>query len=226
MTRNQIEYWGLKENKRHNQVSEGEINRHNVATERIDLGKLQETNRHNVVTENETHRHNVRTEDQTDRQLDETQRHNLATEGLTGTSLNIEAGKLSETIRHNQATENISDRNLSISAGVLGETERHNLVSEEQNYMRIDAQNTYDLARADLTEVQTTWEGLKNSQHVKLTDAQIRQIDQMIAQSEAQIDLINQQITNGKYTNALGVANTVIKGLDSIAHMVDALIPG
>ena len=58
MTTNQINYWKLEEDKRHNKASEGETARHNVVTERqkdrdIDISRasLAETARHNVVNE-------------------------------------------------------------------------------------------------------------------------------------------------------------------------------
>lgn len=41
MTANQIAYAGIEEEKRHNQISEGELNRHNVATESLDQQKVE-----------------------------------------------------------------------------------------------------------------------------------------------------------------------------------------
>lgn len=107
MTANQINYWNLQENKRHNLVSEGtekdklsESKRHNVAGEQLESGKLYESQRHNVATENislgslfESSRHNKATES-------ELQRHNVALE-------TVDSGKLQESQRHNRYQEKL-----------------------------------------------------------------------------------------------------------------------
>lgn len=69
----------LVEKYRHNVASETETGRHNVATERIDLGKLGESIRHNQVSESIENRKN----DLTQSSILETGRHNTATEELT-----------------------------------------------------------------------------------------------------------------------------------------------
>lgn len=116
MTQNQIKYWELKENKRHNIATEKEAGRHNIETEDISRGELFEKSRHNGVTETndllsigETQRHNVAYEG-------ETARHNLAQEDLSFKSL-------AENVRHNKAGENIQ-------AAQVGELARHNVASE------------------------------------------------------------------------------------------------
>lgn len=66
MTANQIAYWNLQEQKRSNQVREGETMRHNLTTEsetaRDNVFKNRESRRANLAKERETERHNVATE--------------------------------------------------------------------------------------------------------------------------------------------------------------------
>lgn len=118
MTHNQIEYWNLQENKRHNLASEGETNRHNVSTESetyrhnvqseaTEIGKLNESVRHNMATEYETNRHNVSSENLGFAQLAETRRHNTATESLESMKNQVLKDNLAETVRHNKVSEHI-----------------------------------------------------------------------------------------------------------------------
>lgn len=51
MTNNQINYWRLQEDARHNVVSEKESNRHNIATEKQSVTELREQIRHNKASE-------------------------------------------------------------------------------------------------------------------------------------------------------------------------------
>lgn len=190
MTRNQIEYWNMKESIRHNKATEQETNRHNVQSETVDLGNLNEnirhnksveteTRRHNKVGETESNRHNLETERQgrdviaetgrhnleTERQgrdiIAETGRHNRATEG-------IDLGKLNETIRHNVVTEGQEDRRIDLSMGQLSEQQRHNLVSEGQTAQDITN-------RKEQTE-----------------------INRFAAESQAQVNNANARLTNLK----------------------------
>lgn len=105
MTQNQIRYWSLREESRHNIVSENENSRHNKASE-------SESNRHNVVTEG-----------QTDKSLAENKRHNLVTEQNEGNKVRLGYSNLAETRRHNMAGENLQSRNIS-------ENTRHNRATE------------------------------------------------------------------------------------------------
>lgn len=66
----QVQYWSLKENERHNKVTEAETTRHNKETESLGWASLDEQIRHNTATESimqgqlaETTRHNIVTED-------------------------------------------------------------------------------------------------------------------------------------------------------------------
>lgn len=92
----QVQYWSMKENQRHNLVSEqlertsiNEGIRHNKMSESLTLKSIQETTRHNKVSEsqnqqsiNEVIRHNRKTESQTDWYNSEVKRHNLASESI------------------------------------------------------------------------------------------------------------------------------------------------
>lgn len=127
MTHNQIEYWNLQENKRHNLASEsetarhnvsteGETNRHNLVTESTEIGKLGETIRHNVATEQESARHNRETENIGYGQLNETVRHNLASESIESMNAQIKKDQLAETVRHNKQQEIIDKTNATTNA--------------------------------------------------------------------------------------------------------------
>lgn len=93
MLATQVSYWGIQENKRHNQ-----------AMERQAVKELGETTRHNLASEQELTRHNTRTEDETVRHNmaweAENQRHNLQSESISW-------GQLEESKRHNKAQESI-----------------------------------------------------------------------------------------------------------------------
>lgn len=147
MTKNQIEYWSLQEQKRantetarHNVAQEGETNRHNVATEGIDMSKLSETSRHNKATEgidmgklNESIRHNQVTEGIDLGKLNESIRHNTSSE-------KIESGKLNESIRHNQATESAAQQTIQLEYSKLQEAMRNNraieFIKQDKNNIR------------------------------------------------------------------------------------------
>lgn len=233
MTHNQINYWNLQETKRSNVANE------------------KETNRHNVATETETNRHNVATERIDLGKLSETQRHNLATEGLTGRELDIKQGTLNETIRsnqareaeasrHNLADENISQQRVGLDAGTLSELHRHNLAQEgltgtdlsikqqEANTRQFSAYSNADLnaARAQLLNIQQTWEGLQRSKDVELTDAKIRQINKLMEEVNANISYLGTREAGQKINNAQDFYNFLTSPLNQLTDAVDALIPG
>lgn len=103
----QVQYWGLKENERHNKVTEAE------------------TERHNKVTEHETTRHNIQTEMLGWASLAETTRHNMATESIA-------RDQLSEVTRHNLASEGIGWANV----GIAQENARTNWYNAQTNRMQ------------------------------------------------------------------------------------------
>jgi len=118
MTNNQIQYWKLSEETRHNIATEGETYRHDVVTE-------GETNRHNLVTESISYD-----------SLKENQRHNLAQEGISRANINLGYAQLDESKRHNIAQE-------SVAYSTMVEQNRHNLAQEslthETNQLKYDA---------------------------------------------------------------------------------------
>lgn len=134
MTTNQIAYWKLQEEKRHNLVGEGhedrkivETKRHNSATEMYQLKDLGEKVRHNKVTEGQGADSLVLNR----ARLQEDIRHNTNVEKETKRS---NVARESETVRSNLAreTENIRSNKAKefIESGKLAETTRHNLVME------------------------------------------------------------------------------------------------
>lgn len=142
MTTNQIQYWNLQEQKRHNLATESQTDRNltenershraneslvlmqNLESARHNLAGELETNRHNVAYEQETQRHNVAVEDFNNRSLIEVNRHNIATEGIENARVSLGYAQLAETTRHNKASENIA-----IQQNV--ETHRSNVANEQ-----------------------------------------------------------------------------------------------
>lgn len=105
MTRNQIEYWNLQENKRNN------------------VARLAEDNRHALVSENETAKHNRASEIQAINELGETSRHNRATESAA-------INQMAEQHRHNVADEGIRSQTNTINQLSQQETARANRANE------------------------------------------------------------------------------------------------
>lgn len=191
MTRNQIEYWNLQENKRHNVTTEAETGRHNLATE-------QETGRHNRATEgidlgklNESIRHNKMTENISLSSLAETQRHNIATEGLTGMNINLGYSQLAEAQRHNTAVESLTaDRN--------------------------QAQNAVDNARARLTNTQAAWEDYLNSGKLHVSKAEADKLTAEIDKVTAEINKIKSDISVNDARSIQLQADAVSKGMSGL----------
>lgn len=148
MTPDQISYWNLRElersnkmrefqnqqslneNKRHNVVSEQEINRHNLMSENLTYQSQLETARHNLVSEN-----------QNQQMLNETIRTHLANEEIGRQQVSLGYAQLAETKRNNIASlaeqeryhkdsiANQSWYNVNLIANqqnTLNETKRHN----------------------------------------------------------------------------------------------------
>lgn len=137
MTRNQIDYWNLQEQKRNNMVVSKESNRHNLATEGLTLQANMEQGRHNVATENlgmlnyqETSRSNRARENLQQQNINlgyanfgETSRHNLVTEGQGWANIN-------ENLRSHLANESIGWGNIGLGYSNLFELNRSNLANE------------------------------------------------------------------------------------------------
>lgn len=200
MTANQINYWRLQEDKRHNVTSENETGRHNQATEK-------ETGRHNLAVEGETNRHNLQTEQVDIGKLNESVRHNYQTEALG-------RDQLSETIRHNQTTENetkrhnvadetIRGQSLSIDAAQLLEQSRHNVETEHLQTQSTEAQAYLNTARAELARIQSSWENILNSQKYDVNAATKREIEARIDKLVAETSVIPQGNAQ-KWINAVG----------------------
>lgn len=215
MTHNQIEYW-----------KNVETNRHNVVTEK-------ETERSNRAREYETNRHNVVTEGIDIGRLQETNRHNLAIEGLTQGQLdlgwaNLEHNRdiLSETSRHNQATESQGWSDLNIKQQQTDESIRHNVSSEGISRYSAISNAELNSSRAALLDIQSTWESLKSSANVDLTQAQITQLNNLSSKLEAELSKVQVETKNAQYEGAFIIYNEFLRGLDSMSRAVDALIPG
>lgn len=147
MTRNQISYWTLEENKRSNRVNEAETQRSNKAREK-------ETNRHNLATEEETHRHNVATELLTSQAQAEQARHNGVTEMQNSIAL-------AETERSHRANEGLQLQqiylgyaNLGLGYAQLEESQRHNAANEKFNLLNLAETERANEAREQISRDQ------------------------------------------------------------------------
>lgn len=144
MTKNQIEYGKLLEQRRTNLSNEDLTRRRDTLQAQARFVELREQGRHNLASEqiqsgslDESIRHNRATESVQTGQLEEARRHNLAQE-------NVQTGQLSELRRHNQATEQAQLVDLGIKRDSQQESVRHN--QQVESISRYDA----DTRRAQL----------------------------------------------------------------------------
>lgn len=137
MTKNQIDYWRLQEEKRSHAATEGE-------TKRSNLAKEAENYRSNLARETETHRANVVSEGIAFGNLSEATRSHMANEGIA-------QANLEETVRHQMATESETQRsnlakemeNYRHNSAVESETRRSNIVNEGINAGYLAEQTVY-----------------------------------------------------------------------------------
>lgn len=207
MTQNQINYWKLQEDSRHNVATEGETNRHNVVTEQVDLGTLAESGRHNRATEAET------------------ARTNRANEAIRTQANQIDLGKLAESSRHNQATEGLTARQNAINAARQSEDARHNRVAESnQSYsavserIRANADQALKEAQTELTEIQAQWEAAMDANQYRLTDAQIEHYNQQNDEILRKMELMQSQIRNEDLDAAWRTYEEIMRGLGTTAE--------
>nr|AVX53438.1 putative ORF1 [Marmot picobirnavirus] len=234
MTANQINYWTLQENKRHNivgerentrhnMVTEGETQRHNIVTENVSISNLYESQRHNMATEElgrsqlaETQRHAKVTEAQTDKNIAENVRHNKKTEFYTGANL-------SETQRHNLREEMAKRTSLSIEAFKAKEAQRHNYKQEDialvgnalkREGLRIEeakneAQAAYNNAMASVRRAEVQLQGEQNAAVREKLKTEIAKLEQDIKSAKTRDNL-------GVWDRVLNTANTITSIVDTV----------
>lgn len=207
MTRNQIDFWNMKEAGRHNKSTETEVARHNKVSEAVDIGDLSERTRHNKMSE-AVDVGNLR----------ELSRHNLATERVADRNTIISKFNAAENARHNKASEALTGTDLNIRAGTLQESIRHNVASEGIQQQQADTAALIGVADAALKDAQTLWTKIKGSSDLELTDAQIRKIDQEIAKMQNDIRM-------GKVDRVIDAINAAGNAVGTGAKLLDALIP-
>lgn len=197
MTRNQIEYWNMKESGRHNVATEGETERHNRATEGIDISKLTESQRHNLETERQG------SIDVATRRMSQQEavRHNIVSEGQGAVDLNIKAGQLAETQRHNTATE---------------------AYQGTQAY----SQSRLNNATADLRSIETDWADLQHATDLAVSQSTQREIDAKIRQVNANIEKLNSETQQGQQNVDYRLYNEILRGVDSLSQMIRAIKGG
>lgn len=145
MTKNQIEYANLLEQRRANLSNEDLTRRRDTAAREAKIVELGEQSRHNLAQEAYQ-----------SGSLDEASRHNLALEGLQGREISLRGQTLQETQRSNRAREKLeAQRNV--------ETTRSNLAREAET-MRSNVARENETARSNLAREAET------SRHNKFTE--------------------------------------------------------
>lgn len=210
MTRNQIEYWNLKEQQRSNQAREMWQMQTLDETKRSNLAREVETARSNLANESETHRANLEREK-------ETRRSNRANESINRerNTINREHYERmdTETERANRARESLegesnkikskdSSRNFTYNIGRLTEERRANMARESYN----------------LDYLAETWRHNTQQEGIGYANAQAAQTSAGAAYQSALANALNAQTRAGeldlarqKYTEvewAQGLANT------------------
>lgn len=195
MTKNQIEYNKLREQRRANLQQEeltrirdtasielgrsqlGEQTRHNLAGEQLQTASLDETRRSNLAKEGETirsnlareeenRRHNVASEELTSTQLAEVARHNRASEGLQSRTISLGYAQLGETTRHNQQLE-------ALTASQQTEIQRHNVAQEALQRTQIGETRRHQIAQDILSALRTASENRYRSQSIGLESRKV-----------------------------------------------------
>lgn len=187
MTHNQIEYWKNQESIRHNRTTEVETNRHNVATENIDISKLGETSRHNRATEGISLA-----------SLGETTRHNRATETIGAQNVNL------------------GYANVGLGYSQLGETTRHNQATEELTAQRQEVQNMLDTTRSHLNSIEASWASKLNSSKYNLTQAQIDSFNAQIEQIYQHMNYVPQQNVRDWMNTLSNMVNAAAKTASTV----------
>lgn len=219
MTHNQIEYYKLQEDIRHNQAGEGETNRHNVETEKYNISTLNESIRHNRVGENETIRHNQAVER-------ETNRTNVANEG-------IKAATLNETIRNNKATLQESTRshkaNEQLQRDTINESIRHNKqVEDETNRHNTETEDVAD-REASVHEKRLPFQ---NQADIAKTGGLFQLFGTTMAgrgRGRGAVATIGSKIAGGAKALTAGIsaaAKAGLRGITAMPLMLEQFIPG
>lgn len=172
MTKNQIEYWNLQENKRANLARELETNRANRAREGIDSsyyqGQLQlrsqelgETRRSNLSREAELYRSNVAREMETHRSNvvgeGELHRHNLATEMSAARQADAALSQAGAAWMRAQNEATYQSRIAGVQEGQLVELNRHNRELESWQGVETMAKSNLNVAQGELARSQADY---------------------------------------------------------------------
>lgn len=232
MTRNQIEYWRLKETNRSNRATEKETNRSNLARE-------TETNRNNnllfgakMAELAETTRSNVARETNTAIANTEQARHNLATE-LAQNQLNranlmnaqtnrfnaLEnqrshlANEMNQSLQGvNSAMRNVMD--YEISNRQLGESNRHNLASESilnyQNELRLKELNETSLHNR-ATEIEQSRHNVAQEREAMRSHTQNELNDRANTMIRGYDSVLNRFVTFGKILANKGIRSGILQ---------------
>lgn len=239
MTRNQVAYAQLLEQRRSNQANEAltkardtanreigmfnatESQRHNYMTEQQAVASLDEQSRHNVMTEQlqqqyqqELGRHNVATEEETVRSNTarelETRRSNIARE----VELN-RSNVANESLRSAELSEQQRYHSMSIGLGYsqLAETRRHNQAFEEETQRSNIARET-ETNRANVAREMET-----NRSNIA-TELERYRSNTTVEAETARANLAREQETarHNQRSEQIDMYNTIIRGFGTASH--------
>lgn len=221
MTANQIAYWNLQENKRHNRSVETETNRSNVARE-------TETNRSNKAREFQTFQQ--RMQDRELKRIDqrELERSHRATEWR-------DYWALEETKRHNKAVEEAGQRQATAqlqqaetSRLLAHEQIRSNQVKERQSENRIAAQNYSDVHRvyqayyANDLQAAYTYGNLAETHRSNLVEEELKRLG-ILAEEYRNTEITRHNLANEQETKRHNQEQERIQHSGNVINMAGLL---
>lgn len=231
MTKNQIEYAKLLEQRRSNRSNEVLIDRRDRNAMTIAMGTLAETQRHNQMSErisldinSETARHNQAQESMQAQSIAETRRSNLAREAETSRA---NLAKEQETRRANLAREAEQER-ADIAREV--ETRRSNTVSQQislrglEEQRRTNQAREHETSRHNLAQESETIRSAMESERIKLLTLQeseraSRAHEQTTRRGQdVQASIARENISLGRYQTDVRDAREAVAQRETLRH--------
>lgn len=195
MTGNQINYWNMVENKRHNLAGESETARHNKRSEDIDLSEIS-----------------LRSDT-----LAETQRSNLANEAIKGRSNDIDLAKVAETRRHNVVGElEVSRHNIA--------TEGIESIRAESDQVLKDTEARLNEVELMFKEAQENAETQQSLKELGKIDAEIAKLRAEVEQAKARTDQALSDADYTRFKKAMDVWSNINGSVKSLGDTLLKII--
>lgn len=200
MTKNQIDYWSLQEQKRANKAGEQETHRANIARETETSRANQAREAIDVSNLQESHRHNVQTEGVSVSNLQEQSRHNVATEEIQRLQQTVNQFAAQEQARANRAREAIQRGQLSVSQ------------------QEADSSKWY-------REQQTELDKLTKTAKAALDDVTYEKVLAEISKISSDARMSEKQANYATWNQVLKTTDSISTALSAIARIIDAVNP-